>query len=173
MLNIEYVLDKINKFKSLRSKIRILNIESSKIWNVIALDTEYYKLELYGHSVVQLPDLNSILVFGGQFYNLKRRANLQMQIFNLADRTVKPLVAEKTTSSFPEQRINAQMNLETYSNTSLIVSIRGGISVETGTTLNDLWMLNIDLDGLKFNAKHIENYQQTQSSLGFTQVNHF
>ena len=49
------------------------------------------------------------------------------------------------------------MALESHSDGNSIVSIRGGISVETGKVLDDSWLLDVDLENLKFNAKQIEN----------------
>lgn len=70
MLNVEYIIERIVSLKNQQSAHRSLKLTSQEIWADMSLgsdgDQDLDKLDLNGHSVLQLPELDSILILGGR-----------------------------------------------------------------------------------------------------------
>lgn len=70
MLNVEYIIERIVSLKNQQSARRSLKLTSQEIWADMSLgsdgDQDLDKLDLNGHSVLQLPELDSILILGGR-----------------------------------------------------------------------------------------------------------
>jgi hypothetical protein len=116
-LNADKVIDKITQLKNTRSLQRVLRVESSEIWtqDTVIEDSENLRIELAGHSSIQLPDLNSILIAGGRYHNNKNEENYKFLIYSLVDKSVR-ILEQFTSSAFknqpiPSPRLNPIMNL--------------------------------------------------------------
>lgn len=111
MLNVEYIIEKIVSLKNQQSPRRSLKLPSQEIWSEMPLagdaQQETEKLDLNGHSVLQLPELSSVLILGGRRNNEEMSDNTKMYILNLQNKTLQTLEPWSAFQAILPSRLNA------------------------------------------------------------------
>jgi len=113
---------------------KILKMKSYLIWKefILADDKDTSLVDLSGHSSILLPDLNQILIIGGQS---KGVPNKKVFVLNIVDRSLKILEPQPGINDFNEiPRLRPSLNLlpgYLQSNETNIVClyVQGGIGL--------------------------------------------
>ena len=143
---------------------KILKMKSHLIWKefILADDKDTSLVDLSGHSSVLLPDLNQILIIGGQS---KGVPNKKVFVLNIVDRSLKVIEPQPGINDFNDiPRLRPVLNLlpgHLQSNEANIVClyVQGGIGLQQGEILDDLYHFDVDIENMKYKSTIV--YEKT------------
>ena len=75
-------------------------------------DQDMEKLDLNGHSVLQLPELNSVLILGGRQNNERMTDNTKMFVLNIENKTLQALEPWTAFQAILPARMSAQLSID-------------------------------------------------------------
>ena len=162
-LDIEKVVQAIQGIKNQKSLKKVLRVQPSDFWQQFNLTEEKDSslVDLSGHTALLLPDLQSVLIVGGQYP--KGGKNKRLMVLNINDRTLKAIDLYGSQDSF-EPRLKPLVSLTSESDPSNSINVRvqGGISLADGQLLDDSYQLEIDLENLKYKSVNITKKYESQ-----------